>query len=158
MDAICPTRAGPNRAHSSGAARNRIKRRPRALVGRSRNAGVSCSRSLVQDHELRWFGRCVQNLSAIADVRSGRSLPITMTECENYSAPGKPGAVAKKALNIIKRNKPAGANLKIFEIKESGVSFTAIGRSEDGVFHDSEIRVEVRPAAGDGSLVEVEAK
>jgi hypothetical protein len=65
--------------------------------------------------------------------------------------------VAKRALTIIKKNKPAGANLKVFEIKETGGSYTAIGRSEDGILHDSRIEVEVSPDYGEGSLIEVEA-
>ena len=80
-----------------------------------------------------------------------------MSARETYSAPGKPSTLARKALNIIKQNKPSGAHLKVFEIKESGSSYTAIARSEDGLLHDSEIRIEVRPDYGDGSRIEVEA-
>jgi hypothetical protein len=65
--------------------------------------------------------------------------------------------VAQKALNIIKKNKPAAAHLKIFEIKEAGSSYTAIGRSEDGFLRDSEIRVEVRPDYDGRCLIEVDA-
>jgi hypothetical protein len=65
--------------------------------------------------------------------------------------------VAPKALNIIKKNKPSGTNLKVFEIRETGSSYTAIGRSDGGLLHDSEIRVEIRSDYDDGSIIEVEA-
>src|SRR5690348_15037626 len=76
---------------------------------------------------------------------------------ERYSSAGKPAAIARKALDIIKKNKPAGAHLTVFEIKESGSSHIAIGRSEDGILHNSKIAVEVRPGHEDACLIEVEA-
>lgn len=80
-----------------------------------------------------------------------------MSVRETYSAPGNPAALAGKALNFVKKNKPAGTHLKVVEIKEAGSSYTASGRSEDGFLHDSEIRVEVRPDFDGGSVMEVDA-
>ena len=80
-----------------------------------------------------------------------------MSAREFYSTTGKPLRVAEKALEIIRRNKPKGANLTVFEIvEEAGGTVAAIGRSEGGIFHDSQIEVAVWSEGG-VTRVEVEA-
>ncbi len=80
-----------------------------------------------------------------------------MSAHEFYSTSAKPMTVAKKALEVIKRNKPKDAHLTVFEIvEERDGTVVATGRSEGGVFHDSEI--EVAAWTEDGvTRIEVEA-
>ncbi len=80
-----------------------------------------------------------------------------MSAREFYSTSAKPKTVAKKALEIIRRNKPKAANLTVFEIVEEGDgTVTAVGRSEGGIFHDSEIEVAAWSEGGI-TCIEVEA-
>jgi len=77
---------------------------------------------------------------------------------ETYTVRPKPVTVAKKALAIIKRHKPPGANLTKFTIDQAAERATATATSQEGILHNSEIRVEMRPGYdGSGSVVEVSA-
>ncbi len=80
-----------------------------------------------------------------------------MSAREFYSTSAKPMSVAKKALEIIRRNKPKAAHLTVFEIvEEADGTVVAAGRSEGGLFHDSEIEVAAWSENG-VTRIEVEA-